>query len=110
MQHFVIVFRQGPRELNKAELASRADETRLWAQRQNALGHALDPRMLSPESYSTRPEDDRAGATSAGKLTALLFLDAVDLQQAVDVARSHPGLRYGATIEVRPWTKPQARP
>jgi len=112
MKQFVIIFRQGPQQLTQAELKSRTEETRSWAQHQNAAGHKLDPHILDPEGFWIE-RDGSSGpvpATSAGTLTALLFLEARDLDQAVDVARAHPGLRYGASVEVRPWAPPPPTP
>ncbi len=110
MQQFVIIFRQGPRQLTEAELKQRTAETRAWAQQQNAAGHKLDPHILAPEGQWIGP--DGAGgpvpATDAGTVTALLFFEARDLAQAVEVARAHPATRYGASVEVRPWAPPPA--
>ena len=112
MKQFVIIFRQGPRQLTEAELKSRTEETRLWAQHQNAAGHKLDPHILAPEGQWIEPDGDTGpvAATSPGVITALLFLEAHDLTEAVDVAKAHPGLRYGASVEVRPWAPPPAPP
>ena len=30
-----------------------------------------------------------------------------DLAEAIEIARSHPGVRYGAAVEVRPWAPPR---
>lgn len=110
MKQFVIIFRQGPGQLTEADLKQRAEETRAWAQRQNAAGHKLDPHILAPESHWLGPNgaSGPAPVTGAGPITALLFLEARDLAQAVDVARAHPALRYGATTEIRPWAAPPA--
>ncbi len=112
MKSFVIIFRQGPRQLTEAELKSRTEATRAWAQQQNAAGHKLDPHILDPEGFRIEPDGGSAPvqATAAGALTALLFLEARDLAQAVEIARAHPGLRYGASVEVRPWAPPPAPP
>ena len=110
MKQFVIIFRQGPRQLTEAELKQRTEETRAWAREQNAAGHKLDPHILAPEGYRIGP--DGAGgpvpANDAGTVTALLFFEARDLTQAVDVARAHPATRFGASVEVRPWAPPPA--
>jgi len=106
MKQFVIIFRQGPKQLTEADLKTRAEETRAWAQLQNAAGHKLDPHILAPESYCSGP----APASSADPITALLFLEARDFAQAVEVARAHPALRYGSSVEVRPWAPPPAPP
>ncbi|HEV8578932.1 MAG TPA: hypothetical protein VGX68_07585 [Thermoanaerobaculia bacterium] len=112
MKPFVIIFRQGPRQLTEADLKKRTEETRAWARQQNAAGHKLDPHILAPEGQRIEPDGSGGpvAATSAGSITALLFLEARDLAQAVDVARAHPGLRYGASVEVRPWAPPPAQP
>lgn len=112
MKPFVIIFRQGPRQLTETELKQRTEETRVWAQQQNAAGHKLDPHILAPEGQWIEPDGDSGpvSATSTGAITALLFLEARDLAQAVNIARAHPGLRYGAGVEVRPWAPPPAPP
>ena len=49
MQHFVIIFRQGPRTFTEADLARRQKEVSAWARVQNAAGHKLEPRILAPD-------------------------------------------------------------
>jgi hypothetical protein len=107
MKQFAIIFRQAPRQLTDADLKARAEQTRAWAQTQNAAGHKLDPHILAPEGHWIGPEGDGPAPTSsAGPITALLFLEARDLADAVQVAKAHPALRYGASVEVRPWAPP----
>jgi hypothetical protein len=36
----------------------------------------------------------------------LLFLTAKDFDDAVRIAKTHPGVRFGTHIEVRAWTAP----
>jgi len=111
MQQFVIIFRQKPGQLTEADLANRANETRPWAQEHNAAGHQLVPRILGAESRWCAP-DGRSGPAPAlddGPVTAFLFLEARDFDQAADIARSHPAVRYGASVEVRSWAAPQAQ-
>jgi hypothetical protein len=106
MKPFVIIFRQGPFPLTDADKQRRAEETAVWARDQNEAGHKLDPHILAPESvhHGTRSSADRE--TDAWPITALLFLEARDLNQAAQVAASHPALRYGSDVEVRPWAPP----
>ncbi|WP_224362406.1 hypothetical protein [Hyalangium versicolor] len=106
LKPFVIIFRQGARELTEAELKSRSEETRAWAQVHNSAGHKLAPHILAPESYRSGPSP----ASRTDVITALLFLAARNLDEAVAVAQVHPGVRYGASIEVRPWASPPAPP
>ena len=111
MHPFVIIFRQGPRTLTDTEKRARSAETTIWARRQNDAGHALEPRILAPERVlgGTSCQAGAAGTqpdADASLVTALLFLEARDLREAAQVAESHPALRYGAAIEVRPWASP----
>lgn len=100
MKQFVIIFRQAPRQFTESELKQRTEETRAWAAPLNAAGHKLDPRILEPA--------DGARTTTAGPVTALLFLEARDFDQAGEIARNHPAVRYDASVEVRAWTSPAA--
>jgi serine/threonine protein kinase len=84
----------------------RAQETVVWARRQNDAGHKLDPRILAPESANPGSEDSSSTPADAWPITALLFLEAHDLSEAAQVAESHPALHYGSKVEVRPWAAP----
>jgi hypothetical protein len=106
MKAFVIIFRQGPRLLTDTEKQRRAEETSVWARNQNDAGHKLDPHILAPESACRGAEKSVATASDVWPITALLFLEAHDLSEAARVAESHPALRYGANVEVRPWAPP----
>jgi hypothetical protein len=104
MKPFVIIFRQHQNQLTQSDLEARASEMPAWVEAHNRAGHKLEPRILEPDS--------RGGAVQTaeeGPLTALLFLEARDIDQAFEIARSHPGCRYGASVEVRAWVTPPAR-
>jgi hypothetical protein len=105
MKTFVILFRQGPAPLTDADKQRRTEETAAWARQQNAAGHRLVPHILAPEGVH-RARERSATQADARLVTALLFLEARDLSEAAQVAESHPALRYGASIEVRPWAPP----
>ncbi len=106
MKTFVLIFRQAPQPRTDADKQRLAEEMGPWARRQNAAGHKLDPRILAPES--AHPGAENSAATPAGgwPVTALLFVEANDLNEAAQVAESHPGRRFGADVEVRPWGPP----
>lgn len=108
MQQYVIIFYQGAQPPTTADLNERATAMRVWAATQNAAGHNLEPRILGPEGYGCQSDGsvDALSPAATGSVTALLFLQANDLLQAVDVARTHPALRYGIRVEVRPWAPP----
>lgn len=69
------------------------------------MGRELVPHILGSESAHRGAQ---ASATDLGAwpVTALLLLQARDLDEAAEVAGSHPAVRYGAHIEVRPWGPP----
>ena len=105
MNTFVIIFRRRMPALAGDERQRLNDETAAWAKNHSA--HKLDPRILSHDRAFFGPE----GATGRDDdwiLSALLFLEAHDLQEAAKIAQSHPGARYGFTAEVRPWARPGA--
>ena len=121
MKHFVLLFRQAPTPLSEADQKARSAAIVTWAQRQNDAGHNLDPRALGDERRwlggdhgPTDAGGDRADrfTTEAGPgrdaLSNILFLDARNFAEALEIARSHPGLRYGSTVEVRSWSPPTA--
>jgi hypothetical protein len=111
MNRFALLFRQGSRPLSAADLQNRSAETTAWAQTQNAAGHQLDPHILDPESRWVGPNGggEAVPAGAEGPVTAILFLEARDIAEAVEIARAHPATRYGSSIEVRPWAPPAPR-
>jgi hypothetical protein len=106
MKTFVLIFRQPNHQpLTDAEKHSLAKEMGPWARHQIETGHKLDPHILGPESMR-RGSELSADQSGTWPITALLFLEAHDLSEATQIAESHPGLRYGANVEVRPWSPP----
>jgi hypothetical protein len=105
MNTFVILFRQGPRSLTDTDKQRRSEEVAIWARRQNEAGHKLAPHILAPESVKRGP-DVPIAAHGEWPVTALLLVEARDLDEAATVAESHPALRYGASVEVRAWSRP----
>jgi hypothetical protein len=106
MKTFVIIFRQGQPAPTPEERQKGANEVVEWAQRVNAAGHKLDPRILAPESAKPGQQSSDSGQTEELPVTALLFLEASDLDEAREIAASHPAVRYRARVEVRPWNPP----
>src|SRR5262245_14751220 len=112
MKQFVLLFRQSPTRLSEADQKRGAEEVRAWALRQNDDGRKLDPRILGQENYRVGPDGKGGpvGETGDGPLIAITFLEARDFADAVRIADSHPGLRYGVSVEVRSWGPPPAPP
>jgi hypothetical protein len=106
MGQFVLLFRQSS-PLSEAEQKRRAEEVRAWAPQQNAEGHKLDPRTLGEGKHRIGP----GSQTAEAPLTGILFVEARDFVEAVKIAESHPGLRYGEIcVEVRAWSSPLPEP
>lgn len=102
MNSFVLIFRQ-EKPLSPSQLQDRAEATRSWAGLLNAKGHHLSPRLLAPESHWSAPDGHKATHVpgDAAPITALLFLEATDFAQAVQIAEAHPAVAFGASVEVR---------
>jgi hypothetical protein len=109
MKSFVVIFRQLPPDLSDAEKQRRAEETAVWARQQNDAGRQLNPHILDSEAAYLGYGNHVEPPDQSSRPTALLFLEAGDLKEAVAVAGSHPALRYRASVEVRPWARPAAR-
>lgn len=105
MDQFVILFRQGPRLLTDPEKAARQTAITTWARDKNARGHRLEPRSLAP-SRTLPGLAVPANAVGQWPVTALLFLDARDLDEATALAATHPAKDYEVAMEVRPWSSP----
>ncbi len=105
MQTFVIIFRQSPPPPTPEERQRDADKVVEWAQQVNDEGHKLDPRILTPES-ARRGQKGSASEIGEWPVTALLFLEARDLDEAAQIAEAHPALRLRASVEVRAWNPP----
>jgi hypothetical protein len=103
MGQFVLLFRPGSRKLSPEEHSQLSLEIRAWAKQWTQEGHSFDPRTLSQESFWITPDNAGKGERP---VTNLLFLTAKDFDDAVRIAKTHPGARYGTEIEVRAWAPP----
>jgi hypothetical protein len=103
MKQYVLIFRQGSRRLSPEEHSQLSLEIRAWAKQWIQQGYSFDPRELSPESFWITP--DHAG-NDERSVRNLLFFAAKDFDEAVRIAKTHPGARYGTEIEVRAWAAP----
>jgi hypothetical protein len=108
MKHFVLLFRQGNRDLSTEEQKQRGEEIRAWAEHAVAEGWNPKPHTLGKESYRLGPQGEIApGQTNGDKqILVLLFIEASDFKEAVAIAKAHPAMRYGSDVEVREWTAP----
>lgn len=109
MKHYAMIFRS-TRTLTADELQRRAIEIQDWVKQVRNEGITLDPRIFGETVSCLFIDNGNITERSAPEDPALLtvvYFDAQSHEQALSVARIHPGLRYGAAIEVREWTAPQ---
>jgi hypothetical protein len=115
MPHYALIFRS-TRELTPEELKQRAVDIAAWVKQVTEMGITLDPRNLgeTAANFSVQASEVISRDKSSDpSLITIVFFDSPGSDQAVNIARIHPGLRYGVTVEVRAWTSPRepaARP
>jgi len=108
MKHYALIFHTSNRTLTPEELKQRQVEISAWAKRVTDMGITLDPRALGETAANFSGEGDKiVSHDGSGDSTFLVFVDSQNRDQAVDVARTHPGLHYGTSVEVREWTDPR---
>jgi len=109
-QHYALIF-HATRPITPEELQRRGPEIQAWVKTVNGKGITLDPRAFG-ETLATfaQPQGDPVSrnGSSDPSLVNIVFFDAPGKDEALDVARIHPGLRYGVTVEVREWSTPRA--
>jgi hypothetical protein len=113
MQKYAFIFRQSNHPLTQEQQKRRAEEVRDWALHLRDEGHTLDPHLLGTERYVAEPngvKPSRAEAATADPVIAILIADCASFDEAKKIALTHPGLRYGVSIEVREAASPVAPP
>jgi hypothetical protein len=109
MKHYALLF-HATRTLTSEELQQRKLDIAAWVNRVTDMGITLDPRALGDTAATLSAEGSEIVARKGSNdptLRNLVFFDSASRDQAVDIARIHPGLRYGVTVEVREWTSPR---
>ena len=110
MKHYALIF-HSTRTLTPEEQKQRPVDIAGWVKKVTDIGITLDPRNLG-DTLAAFAMDDSKGVSHSGssgpKPAIIVFFDSASSEQAVEIARIHPGLHYGATVEVREWTSPRA--
>ena len=75
MKQFVLLFRQGPKDLSETELKQRGDEVRAWAIRQRGEGRILDARILDDQACRAGRRSSAVGTRMAGERSRLSWLE-----------------------------------
>lgn len=73
-----------------------------WVIRMRGAGRAVDGEELSPAERVAGADSAAAGGSGPGRPTGYFVVEARDLEEAEEIAREHPHVRRGGTIEVRP--------
>jgi hypothetical protein len=111
MKHYVLLFHTSAnRTLTPEEQEQRQVQIAAWATKVTNMGIKLDPRALGETAANFSAEGEKIvphEGSSDPTLSNLVFFDAPSKQQAVNIARMHPGLRFGSTVELREWTDPR---
>ena len=109
MKHYALIFRT-TRPLTPEELKQRAIDIHAWVERVTEMGITLDPRPLGEMAVRFSTEGNTVvthDGPSDPSMVNVVFFDSASRDQAVEIARTHPGLHYGSTVEVREWTDPR---
>ncbi len=111
MKHYALIFHTNSnRTLTPKEHQQRQVEIAAWAKQVTDMGVALDPRALGDTAETFSIEADTIishDGSSDPTFRNLVFFDSASKDQALHIARTHPGLHYGSTVEVREWTDPR---
>lgn len=110
MTHYALIFHTS-RALSPEEIKQRSIDISDWVKKVMEMGVQLDPRALG-QTVLFRPADNGAGTSQEGSsdplLSNLVFFDSSDREQALTIAKLHPSVKYGVSLELREWTSPRA--
>ena len=109
MKHYALLFHTS-RTLTPDEQKQRTLDIAAWVKSVAEMGVALDPRSLgeTAANFSTQGGEIVSRNESGDPtFSNIVFFDCSSREQAVEIARRHPGLHYGVTVEVRQWTSPR---
>jgi len=75
-------------------------------------GIKLNPRNIGETAANLSKRGgqwvSQEGPTDAS-ITAIVFFDCPSKEQAIEIARIHPGLNYGVIVELRLWFSPSEK-
>jgi hypothetical protein len=112
MQKYAFIFRQSNHPITQEQQKRRAQEVRDWALHLRDQGHTLEPHLLGTDRYVAQPNGTKPAGDEApaDPVIAILIVDCANFDEAKKIALTHPGLRYGVSIEVREAASPVAPP
>jgi hypothetical protein len=91
-----------------AEESRQAKDYREWASRLSGSNHRVEGERLADigKELVSRNENEIPWSLGPDGVRGYFLVSARDLQEAVEIARSCPHLKYGGRIEVRPIDTP----
>lgn len=109
MKHYALLF-YPTRTLTLEEQKQRPVDIASWVKQVTDMGISLDPRNFGETEAEVPAQGTSAGSgKELGDPTigTIVFFDSADRDQAVSIARTHPGPRYGVAVKLREWTSPR---
>jgi hypothetical protein len=112
MKHYALIF-YSTRTITPEEQKQRPVDIAGWVQQVTEMGIALDPRNFGEaEADFSAPGSGLSSGNGASDppmvpIVTIVFFDSADKDQAVTIARLHPGPRYGVAVRLREWTSPR---
>lgn len=100
MPLFAFLYRT-TRPLTAAELAERARVVPSWTLQQREAGRIVTVSVFGDEALLLQP-DSSVPSTAASTLAGCTLVDALDIEDALELARQFPGRAFGTEVEVRP--------
>ncbi|HEX3471272.1 MAG TPA: hypothetical protein VHT28_08815 [Silvibacterium sp.] len=110
MKHYALIFHT-TRPFTPEEQQRRGPEILAWVKTVTDKGITLDPRNFGETAGSFSQEQGGVVSSNGSTdpaLATIVFFDSPSKEQALEIARIHPGLHYGVTVEVREWNSPRA--
>ncbi|HEX4022743.1 MAG TPA: hypothetical protein VHX63_16480 [Acidobacteriaceae bacterium] len=109
MKHYALIF-YSTRALSPEEQKQRPVDIASWVKQVMDMGITLDPRNFAEveADFSAPGSVSGSGNGSSGPvMVTIVFFDSADRDQAVNIARMHPGPLYGVAVKLREWTTPR---
>ena len=110
MQHYALIFHT-TRPFTPEEQKTRGPEILAWVKTVTDKGITLEPVAFG-ETVATfsqkQGEIVSINGSSDPALANIVFFDSPSKEEAREIARIHPGLHYGVTVELREWDRPRA--
>ncbi|MEZ2348844.1 hypothetical protein [Terriglobus sp. RCC_193] len=109
MKHYALIF-YSTRTLTHEEQKQRPVDIAGWVKQVTDMGITLDPRNFGEvEADFSAPGSESGPGNGSSDLVmvTIVFFDSADPDQAVNIARMHPGPRYGVAVKLREWTPPR---